>query len=163
MSSHDPTKDDPRPREAVAWAVSELRGDEDIQDLLGVADATEAEDRLFQGRQTVAETTEAALPERFLVVRERVDAAGRKQTFSGLDYVPMQVMSECRETLPSLEQWHEDIQHRVYEVLVGRTPSIETGQVETPFRRSRRPGRPQYDSSDQTFYTTATYRLILSR
>jgi hypothetical protein len=162
MSSHDPTVQNPRPREAVAWVASELRSDGDLQDLLGVADATEAEDVVFQGRQKVG-TQGDGTPERFLVARERVDAGGRVQSFSGLDTVPFQVMAECRKSLPNLEQWHEDVHHRAFEVLVGRKPTVQTGQVETPIRRSRKPGRPMWDAQAQTFFSTTTFMLTLGR
>jgi len=162
MSSHDPTVDNPRPREAVAWVASELRSDGDLQDLLSVADATEAEDVVFQGRQRVG-TQGGGTPQRFLVARERVDAGGRVQSFSGLDPVPFQVMAECRKSLPNLDKWHEDVHHRAFEVLVGRKPTVQTGQVETPIRRSRKPGRPMWDAQAQTFFSTTTFMLTLGR
>jgi len=92
-----------------------------------------------------------------------VDAGGRVQSFSGLDRVPFQVMSECRKSLPNLEQWHEDIHHRAFEVLVGRKPTVQTGQVEEPIRRSRKPGRPMWDAQAQTFFSTTTFTLTLGR
>jgi hypothetical protein len=161
MSWHDPTVDHPRAREAVAWVVETLRADGDIQGLLSVADATEAEGAIFQGRQRIGTTQSNGTPERFLVARERVDAGGRVQSFTGVDAVPFQVMAECRKTVANLEEWHQVVHERVFEALVGEKPDVETGSAASPIRRSRKPGRPMFDATDQTFYTTSTFRVTL--
>jgi len=161
MSSHDPTVDDPIPREAVAWVVSELRADSTLQGLFDVGSESEAETVMFQGRQKVATEAGEGLPERFLVGRELVEAGGRVQSFSGLDPVKVQVMSECRKSVPSLEQWHEDVHDRVFELLVGRLPEVGTGAAEEPFRRVRKPARPMWDDNASTFHATSTFQVTL--
>jgi len=160
MSWHDATVDHPKAREAVAWVVAQLRADAALHSLLGV-DASEAEDVVFQGRQKVGTFESDGTPERFLVARERVDAAGRVQSFTGVDRVPFQVMAECRKTVPTLEQWHEDVHARVFALLVGERPNVDTGSPASPIRRSRKPARPMWDATDQTFFTTSTFRVTL--
>ena len=158
MTWHNPTQTNPRPREAVEWASSHLASQAEVQTLLAATDTAEAEELVFAHRQEVGPE---GVPERFLVVRERVDAGGRPQRFTGTTSVPMQVMAECTETLPNKDQWHDDIHSRVFEALVGSVPDVDTGEAANEIRRAQAPGRPMYDADSLTYFSTATYRFTL--
>jgi len=161
MSSHNPQIDHPRAREVVVWMVWELCSATALQDLLDVADATEAEEVILKHRQRLGTSTEDGLPDRFLVARELVESGGRVQSFSGVDPVQLQVMAECHAEMPRVDEWHEDVHAAVNDALVGKKPSVTTGSAATPLRRARKPARPQWDATDQTFYSTSTFRATL--
>lgn len=161
MSVHDPTVEHPKPREAVVWMTGVLRGSAALQDLLDVANATEAEDVILQHRQKLGSPPGDGLPNRFLVARELVESGGRVQSFTGLDPVRLQVMAECHADMPRVDEWHEDVHAAAFDVLVGKKPDVETGEAETPLKRVRKPARPQWDATDQTFYSTSTFRATL--
>lgn len=158
MSHYDSTLEQPKAREVIEWAVGVLRADGALHQLL------ELEGEVVPGEVVMAHEQQAGadgLPDRFLVVRELVESGGRLQTFSGVDSIPLQVMAECDPRQPAHVQWHEEVHARIYELLVGERPQVETGSALTPVRQTRRPARPLWVQDDQRYASTATYRTTI--
>ena len=162
MGIYDPSRALPTSRPVIEWAAARLRDNTSLRALLAASSDEEAKRKIMAHRRDVDDS----LPDRFIVVRELIQAGGRMETLSGFSAVPWQMVSECtramQQTSGGIDQWHEEVQRAVRKALVGETPDLPEGGPLQPVRRTGMPSAPLYAEETDTYYAISRYALTVA-
>ena len=157
MSYTDSSPTPTRTYEIVPDLVSALSGDSDISTAIG------DHGEIFENREYIdlRDDDNRALPDRYIVVREPVLPGGVKQNVGRLVNAPIQIVANVSETHPNPEKWLGETHRRIFELLVGREPSLSKASVLVRVSRLIDPTNPQYHPPSQTYFSSAEYRLLV--
>ena len=140
--------------DAVAFMAGRLRTDETVQ--TGLQHPAGDDAGVYEGQHP------GSTPNRYVIVRELREVGGRIERLSGLDRVPIQVITSCPGDLGHRRQWHRAMHRVIREALVGRSFSEGHSQTEQPIRRRRKPVSLTYSTQTGQSQHMAQYDTVLA-
>lgn len=106
-------------------------------------------------------------PDRYILIRERKDLAGRIQTIDGHEVVPIQVLASISRSLtkesPGIaHKWLSATHKRIFQAVNNKKPSLILNTMSLPYQLQDRPSTADLDPVDQTeWYSTALYYAVI--
>ena len=140
--------------DAVAFIARQLRQDATVQ--TGLLNPTGEKAGVHEGQRPAEQAT------RFVIVRELREIGGRVEYLSGLDRVPIQIITSCPQDLGHRRQWHRVMHRVIRETLVGQSFSEGHSQTEQPIRRTRKPVSLTYSTQTGQSEQMAQYDVVLA-
>lgn len=151
--------------DAVAFIAGKVRASADVQ--AGLLQPGGEEQGVYEGSRP------AAHPERFVIVRELQQTGGRIERLSGLDRVPVQVVTSCQADLGHKRRWHRVMHRKIRAALEGET--FEPGDIPEavarglgvsrslrPVKRKHKPVSIGYEKETGQAEQVAQYDVIIA-